>query len=131
MTENTAEDNNNNNNNNNNYNNDDETIVPKLESFLQKIPSMTICKLINVLNVLVNDSGGHLQLISSYDPQFSDQSPVCGHVNEKKQLIEALVWPRKYLPLFHLYKMNPINGILLFGPPGTGYYTQIIIILSF
>ena len=93
-----------------------------MESFLQRIPSMTICKLINVMNVLVYDSGDYRQLIiSNCDPQFSSRSPVCGHVNEKKQLMEALVWPRKYLPLFHLYKMNPINGILLFGPPGTGY----------
>ena len=38
----------------------------------------------------------------------------------KQELIEAVDWPLKYPKLFKRAGIRPLNGILLFGPPGCG-----------
>ena len=47
-------------------------------------------------------------------------SEVYGHEKEKKMLIEAITWPRRFVAMYKLYNIKPLVGILLFGPPGTG-----------
>ncbi|MFX0006448.1 MAG: CDC48 family AAA ATPase, partial [Candidatus Hermodarchaeota archaeon] len=44
-----------------------------------------------------------------------------GGLNEiKNELKEAVEWPLKYPKLFEKAGIRPLNGILLFGPPGCG-----------
>ncbi len=38
----------------------------------------------------------------------------------KEELKEAVEWPLKYMKLFERAGIRPLNGILLFGPPGCG-----------
>ena len=38
----------------------------------------------------------------------------------KQELLEAVEWPLKYPKLFEKAGIRPLNGILLFGPPGCG-----------
>ncbi|MFX1392394.1 MAG: CDC48 family AAA ATPase [Promethearchaeota archaeon] len=38
----------------------------------------------------------------------------------KEELVEAVEWPLKYPKLFKKAGIRPLNGILLFGPPGCG-----------
>ncbi|MFX1384393.1 MAG: AAA family ATPase, partial [Promethearchaeota archaeon] len=45
---------------------------------------------------------------------------VGGLVEIKDELKEAVEWPLKYPDLFEKAGIRPLNGILLFGPPGCG-----------
>jgi transitional endoplasmic reticulum ATPase len=45
---------------------------------------------------------------------------VGGLENIKNELKEAVEWPLKYPKLFEKAGIRPLNGILLFGPPGCG-----------
>ena len=45
---------------------------------------------------------------------------VGGLVQQKEQLMEAIIWPLKYADAFSTINIKPPSGILLYGPPGTG-----------
>jgi len=45
---------------------------------------------------------------------------VGGYEDVKDELMETIVWPMKRKELAIAYGIKPPNGILLFGPPGTG-----------
>lgn len=43
-----------------------------------------------------------------------------GHVRILHNLLNLIKFPLKYSELYSLYRIIPLNGILLYGPPGTG-----------
>lgn len=43
-----------------------------------------------------------------------------GLVEAKQQMIEAVELPHKHPEIFKFYNKKPINGILIYGPPGCG-----------
>ncbi|RZC82958.1 hypothetical protein C5167_045741 [Papaver somniferum] len=43
---------------------------------------------------------------------------VGGHIEAKKQLIEAVEWPQKHRDAFKRIGSRPPTGVLMFGPPG-------------
>ncbi len=51
---------------------------------------------------------------------FTAWEDIGGLENIKQELMEAVEWPLKYPKLYEKAGIRPLNGILLFGPPGCG-----------
>ncbi len=41
-------------------------------------------------------------------------------MSAKTELLEAVEWPLKYPEAFDAFHTNPLKGLLLYGPPGSG-----------
>ncbi|MGV9205581.1 MAG: CDC48 family AAA ATPase [Promethearchaeia archaeon] len=97
-------------------------ILPKI-NLDEPIPS----KVIQELNIMNED---FLKAINMVDPSAMREvmvevpnvewNEVGGLEETKQELIEAVEWPLNYSKLFKKAGIRPLNGILLFGPPGCG-----------
>jgi len=97
-------------------------ILPKV-NLDEPIPS-------DVIQELVIKDDDFLQAINMIDPSAMREvmidipnvlwEDVGGLEDIKQELKEAVEWPIKYPKLFKRAGIRPLNGILLFGPPGCG-----------
>jgi transitional endoplasmic reticulum ATPase len=64
-----------------------------------------------------NDSDSQSLFASEY--QQIDQYFI-GHSDLKQQILNTLIFPRKYSHLYSMFQLPSTHGLLLYGPPGTG-----------
>ncbi|MEM4137702.1 MAG: ATP-binding protein [Candidatus Anstonellaceae archaeon] len=83
------------------------------------IPICNELKLIALNNQKMFGKFG-LQNITLQEGGPSSLADVGGYKNLKEELLEAIALPLKQPELSKAYKLDPVKGILLFGPPGSG-----------
>jgi transitional endoplasmic reticulum ATPase len=97
-------------------------ILPKI-NFDEPIPSESIQELkitnddFEKASTLVEPSAMREVMVEVPDTAWDD---IGGLEETKEELREAVEWPLKYPKLFEKAGIRPLNGILLFGPPGCG-----------
>lgn len=57
-------------------------------------------------------------LFSSESKQIDEH--FIGHSDLKQQILNTLIYPRKYSNLYSQFRLPSTHGLLLYGPPGTG-----------
>ncbi|MEE9378193.1 MAG: CDC48 family AAA ATPase [Candidatus Lokiarchaeia archaeon] len=97
-------------------------ILPKI-NLDEQIPGEIIQELkitdedFNKASNLIEPSAMREWMVEVPDMGWED---IGGLEDIKKELKEAVEWPLKYPKLFEKAGIRPLNGILLFGPPGCG-----------
>ncbi len=98
-------------------------IMPEIDFEMASIPYKDLMKLEitrdHFLEAMkeVNPSALREVFIEVPEVRWSD---IGGLDDIKEELIEAVIWPMKYLDIFKNADISSPKGILLYGPPGTG-----------
>ena len=98
-------------------------ILPEIDFELETIPADILEKIQVGYNDFqeafmdIEPSAMREVLVEVPDVNWSD---IGGLDDAKQELKEAVEWPLKYPEIFEYMDASPPNGILLFGPPGTG-----------